>query len=185
MQQSLVRKSRFLSLILRHKPETIGLTLDENGWVDIDTLLDATITHNRPLTRPELDEIVATNNKKRFALSEDGKRIRARQGHSLPVDLGLQPRTPPPVLYHGTAVRFLPSIREQGLQKMNRQHVHLSVTEETAYTVGKRHGEPAILLVKSEAMFAVGYLFFLSENRVWLTDYVPVEYLEDLSDKRL
>ena len=182
MQQSLVKKSRFLSLILRHKPETIGLTLDENGWVDIDTLLDAAKTHNRPLTRTELDEIVATNNKKRFAISQDGKRIRARQGHSLHVDLELQPRTPPPILYHGTAVRFLPSIREQGLQKMNRQHVHLSATEETAYTVGKRHGEPAILLVKADAMFAAGYLFFLSENGVWLTDCVPITYVEGLGD---
>jgi putative RNA 2'-phosphotransferase len=180
MPQSLIKKSRFLSLILRHKPEVIGLTLDDNGWVDIDTLLAAAQTHNRPFTRTELDEIVATNNKKRFAISEDGKRIRARQGHSLHVDLELQPRTPPPVLYHGTAVCFLPSIREQGLQKMNRQHVHLSATAETAHSVGSRHGKPAILLVQADDMHTAGYPFFLSENGVWLTDHVPSTYLHEL-----
>jgi putative RNA 2'-phosphotransferase len=178
MHKSLVKKGRFLSLILRHKPEVIGLTLDEHGWVEIDSLLTATHNHNRVLTRAELDEIVATNNKKRFAISDNGKRIRARQGHSLDVDLQLKPRTPPPVLYHGTAVRFLPSIREKGLQKMNRQHVHLSATEETAHQVGSRHGKPAILLVKANEMHADEYAFFLSENGVWLTDHVPNRYLK-------
>jgi putative RNA 2'-phosphotransferase len=182
MRNSLVKKSRFLSLVLRHKPETIGLTLDENGWIAIDTLLDAAKAYNRALTREELDEIVATNNKKRFAISQDGRRIRASQGHSLDVDLALQPRTPPPVLYHGTAVRFLPSIRKKGLQKMNRQHVHLSSTEETAKDVGSRHGKPAILLVKADAMHTDGYSFFLSDNGVWLTDTVPAAYLEGLDE---
>jgi putative RNA 2'-phosphotransferase len=180
MRKSLVKKSRFLSLVLRHKPEVIGLTLDENGWVDIDTLLEAVHAHNRALTRTELDEIVATNNKKRFAINDDGRRIRASQGHSIDVELGLQPRTPPPVLYHGTAVRFLPSIREKGLQKMNRQHVHLSATEETARSVGSRHGKPAILLVQAEAMHTDGFIFYLSENGVWLTEKVPFDYLEEL-----
>ena len=180
MQQSLVKKSRFLSLVLRHKPETIGLALDENGWVAIDSLLEAANAHNRTLTRAELDEIVATNNKKRFAISQDGLRIRASQGHSLDVNLELQPRTPPPILYHGTAVCFLPSIRKKGLQKMNRQHVHLSSTEETAKDVGSRHGTPAILLVKAGVMDTDGYSFFLSDNGVWLTDTVPTAYLEGL-----
>ena len=154
------------------------MTLDENGWVDVDVLLAAIAAHNRSLTREELDEIVATNNKKRFAFSEDGKRIRARQGHSLSVDLGLQPQTPPSILYHGTAVGFLPSIQENGLQKMNRQHVHLSDTKETAHNVGSRHGKPAILRVDAKAMETAGYSFFLSENGVWLTDEVPSQYLD-------
>ncbi len=181
MRKSLVKKGRFLSLILRHKPEVVGLSLDENGWVAVDTLLAAIEAHNRSLTREELDEIVATNNKKRFAFSEDGKRIRARQGHSLAVDLGLQPRTPPPVLYHGTAVRFLSSIQEKGLQKMNRQHVHLSATEETAHNVGSRHGKPVILRVDAKAMHAAGFTFFLSENGVWLTEHVPTSYLQEVN----
>lgn len=180
MHGSLIKKSKFLSLVLRHKPEVIGLTLDENGWVEIEALLTAAQAHNRSLTRAELDEIVATNNKKRFAISEDGKHIRASQGHSVVIDLGLLPRIPPSTLYHGTAVRFLPSIREKGLQKMNRQHVHLSATAETAHSVGSRHGKPAILLVKAEAMQADGFIFFLSENGVWLTETVPAHYIEEL-----
>ena len=182
MRQSLVKRSRFLSLILRHRPEVVDLTLDENGWVPIDILLDALKNQKHSLTRAELDEIVATNNKKRFAISEDGQRIRARQGHSLDIDLGLQPSTPPPILYHGTAVRFLLSIREQGLQKMNRQHVHLSTTEDTANEVGNRHGKPVILHIQAESMHADGYSFFLSENRVWLTETVPVRYLVGLDE---
>lgn len=181
MKKSLVKKSKFLSLILRHKPEVVGLTLDENGWVDVDLLLQAIQQHNRSLTRAELNEIVATNNKKRFAISEDGERIRASQGHSLNVDLEFQPQTPPDVLYHGTAVRFLPSVREKGLQKMNRQHVHLSATAETAANVGSRHGKPAILLVDAKSMHANGFGFFLSENGVWLTDHVPNQYLTELA----
>jgi len=182
MRQSLVKRSRFLSLILRHRPEVVDLTLDENGWVPIDILLDALKNQKHSLTRAELDEIVATNNKKRFAISEDGQRIRACQGHSLDIDLGLQPRTPPPILYHGTAVRFLPSIREKGLQKMNRQHIHLSTTQEIAIDVGSRHGKPAILLVQAESMSVDGYSFFLSENGVWLTETVHVQYLVGLDD---
>ena len=180
MRHLLVKKSKFLSLVLRHRPEVIEVTLDKNGWINIDTLLEAVQNHNHSFTRAELDEIVATNNKKRFAISADGKRIRASQGHSLEVDIGFQPEIPPPVLYHGTAVRFLPAIREQGLQKMNRQHVHLSITEETARSVGGRHGKPAILQVNAGAMVAAGFTFFLSENGIWLTDHVPYNYLEEL-----
>jgi putative RNA 2'-phosphotransferase len=181
MRSTLVKKSKFLSLVLRHKPEVIGLALDENGWVTIDELLIAAETHHHPLSRAELDEIVATNDKQRFALSEDGSRIRARQGHSLNVDIGFQPQIPPPVLYHGTAVRFLPAIREQGLQKMNRQHVHLSSTVETARSVGMRHGKTAVLLVRAAEMHTNGFTFYLSENGVWLTHTVPYEYLEELT----
>ncbi|RWX51188.1 putative RNA 2'-phosphotransferase [Candidatus Electrothrix marina] len=173
-----VNISKFLSLILRHAPERIGLHLDANGWVAVDDLLNAAEVHGTVISRDLLDRIVFGNDKQRFAFSPDELRIRANQGHSLHVDLELTPTDPPPVLYHGTATRFLPSIRSQGLQSMSRLHVHLSATREQAYRVGTRHGPPVVLEVDAEGMADAGHLFFLSANGVWLTEFVPVQFVE-------
>jgi putative RNA 2'-phosphotransferase len=172
MRRELVKKSKFLSLILRHNPQKVGLKLDSEGWASIPELLKAT-----GITREELDEIVATNDKKRFAISDDGERIRASQGHSIDVDLRLKPRVPPDNLFHGTATRFLGSIKEKGLLPMNRQYVHLSKDVDTARKVGLRHGKPLILRVDSARMKKDGHQFFLSDNGVWLTKEVPWKYL--------
>jgi putative RNA 2'-phosphotransferase len=177
MDEKLVGLSKLLSLVLRHKPETIGLMLDANGWADVDELMERARQHGRPLTRPLLERLVAENDKQRFALSEDGTKIRANQGHSITVDLNLQPETPPETLYHGTASRFIDSIREQGLQCRSRQHVHLSIDEETATNVGKRHGKPVILQVRAGEMHRAGFAFYLSENGVWLTGDIAPDYL--------
>lgn len=171
------KHSRFLSLVLRHEPEAAGVSLDEAGWVEVALLLDGCARVGRAITRPELEEIVATNDKKRFAFSEDGLRIRANQGHSIEVELGYQPQVPPEQLFHGTATRFLGSIYAQGLQKGERHHVHLSLDEKTAIQVGGRHGKVVVLVVRSGAMHAAGHPFFVSENGVWLVDHVPVEFL--------
>jgi len=172
------KTSNLLSLVLRHEPEHLGIQLDTSGWVEVETLLSALERHGRPLSRPELQEIVETNEKKRFAFNEDGSRIRASQGHSVEVSLGYLPQTPPERLFHGTATRFLPSIRAQGLRKGGRHHVHLSADAAAAHKVGQRHGKPAILMVQAGAMQAAGHAFFLSENGVWLTEHVPVEFIE-------
>lgn len=174
----MVRLSKFLSLVLRHKPEEIGLTLDENGWADVDELIRLAGKKGRPLTRPLLDRIVAENDKKRFAYSEDGRRIRASQGHSIEVDLALPPSEPPEKLYHGTASRFIDSIRAEGLHSGSRRHVHLSLDAATATKVGSRHGKPVILVVHSGEMFAAGFTFFVSANGVWLTERVPVAFID-------
>ncbi|WP_298608372.1 RNA 2'-phosphotransferase [uncultured Thiothrix sp.] len=174
-----IRKGKFLSLILRHQPETIGLSLDEAGWASVDELLSQLAAHKKPLTRAELDEIVLTNDKQRYSFSVDGKQIRANQGHSLKtIELGLEPMQPPEVLYHGTASRFVHSILKQGLKAQSRQHVHLSKDTETATKVGMRHGMPIILLVDAQQMQADGYLFYCSANHVWLTEKVPAKYLK-------
>jgi putative RNA 2'-phosphotransferase len=178
MDAKLIGMSKFLSLVLRHKPEAIGLTLDANGWADVEELITRANQQGKQLTRPLLEKIVATNDKKRFAFSEDGTRIRASQGHSVTVDLDLKPQTPPEVLFHGTATRFLDSIKKLGLLPVNRQHVHLSLDEETAVKVGQRHGKPVILRIRSGEMHRTGSEFFLSENGVWLTASVPPEILE-------
>lgn len=172
------KTSKFLSLVLRHEPECIGLALDPAGWVEVDTLLAALEHHGRGITRAELEEVVATNEKKRFAFSEDATRIRASQGHSVEVELGYTPQTPPAELFHGTATRFVGSIRTMGLLKGERHHVHLSANLDTAVQVGRRHGQPAVFIVRAAAMHAAGHAFFLSENGVWLTEQVPVEYLD-------
>ena len=171
------RLSKFLSLILRHQPEKVGLTLDEAGWVGVTELLDALTSHGHPITRETLLHIVATSEKKRFALSADGKRIRASQGHSVEVELGYAPATPPPLLYHGTVDRFLNSIREKGLIKGDRHHVHLSPDTTTATTVGARRGKPVLLTIDAAAMAREGVLFYVSANGVWLTDHVPVQFI--------
>ena len=169
--------SKFLSLVLRHKPTEIGITLDEAGWVDVDILLDAMAHHGTCVSREELDHVVATNDKKRFAFSDDGQRIRASQGHSVQVELALPPATPPEVLYHGTATRFLAANRQTGLQKMQRQHVHLHHDVNTAASVGTRHGKLAMLQIRAGDMHRAGLNFYLSANGVWLTEVVPAEYI--------
>lgn len=170
-----VKVSKYLSKHLRHQPERIGLALDDAGWVEIDTLISAAAAHGFPFTRDELDHVVAANDKKRFAV--EGTRIRASQGHSIEVDLGLPPATPPPYLYHGTVARNLDSIRAEGLRPMNRHDVHLSADRETATRVGARRGRPVVLTVDTAAMHRDGHIFHVSANGVWLTRAVPPQYL--------
>jgi putative RNA 2'-phosphotransferase len=173
-----VTLSKFLSLILRHQPATINLTLDDNGWADIDALLAGAASHGKPFTRTMLDEIVADNDKKRFTISDDGKRIRANQGHSVKgVDLELVALCPPDVLYHGTATRFGASIREQGLIPGSRHHVHLSADTATAVNVGQRHGVPLVLTIQAGALHRQGQPFYLSANGVWLTGPVDKGFI--------
>jgi putative RNA 2'-phosphotransferase len=173
------QKSKLLSYLLRHRPDEAGLALDAAGWVAVDALLDALARRGEPLSRDELVAIVAASDKQRFALSPDGARIRAQQGHSVPVELGHQEATPPPVLYHGTVARFLPSIRERGLVRGKRHHVHLSATVDTATQVGARRGRAVILEIDAAAMAADGHRFWVTPNRVWLTEAVPPRYLRD------
>jgi putative RNA 2'-phosphotransferase len=170
--------SKFLSLVLRHKPETIGLVLDDNGWAETQELLERLGKNNRKIDLKTLEEVVANNDKKRFAFNADKTKIRASQGHSIEVKLGYVPVEPPETLFHGTATRFLDSIQKQGLLKRNRHQVHLSQNVETASNVGSRHGKVIVLKVKALEMYKAGFEFFISENKVWLTDHVPVEYLE-------
>lgn len=174
---SMSRESKFLSLVLRHKPEEIDLQLDKHGWVEVDQLLRKMRKANRRLSREELIQIVETNEKKRFTLSEDGLRIRAAQGHSIDVDLGLQALRPPNELYHGTATANLDAIFADGLNSGRRQQVHLSLDQETAERVGQRHGKPVVLRVEAEKMFKDGFEFFRADNGVWLTDEVPTRFL--------
>ncbi|MCU0446937.1 MAG: RNA 2'-phosphotransferase [Microscillaceae bacterium] len=169
--------SKGMSLVLRHKPEHIGITLDEQGWVEVDVLIEAFSKHFFAINRDELTTVVAENDKKRFALSDDGKKIRASQGHSIEIELGYEAKNPPEVLYHGTATKFLATIKVEGLTKQSRHHVHLSSDEKTAQQVGARHGKPVVLRVDAQRMNAQGLAFFQSENGVWLTEYVPVAYL--------
>jgi putative RNA 2'-phosphotransferase len=178
MNKNIVKYSKFLSLILRHKPEVIGLSLDENGWADVVQLIDLANQQGTALTIALLEEVVATNDKKRFAFSTDKSKIRASQGHSIEVDLALVPQQPPEYLFHGTATRFLASIRDRGLIPGSRQHVHLSADKSVAIDVGQRHGKPVVLTVDSSKMNQAGYNFFLSANGVWLTAVVPSEYLD-------
>jgi putative RNA 2'-phosphotransferase len=177
----LVKTSKMLSKILRHDPGRIGIELDEGGWVPVDTLLAALARKGTRLGRAELDHVVATNNKQRFAYSEDGRRIRASQGHTVEVDLGLPAVTPPAVLYHGTASRTVPLILAEGLRPMSRQDVHLSADRETAVRVGARHGRPVVLRVDAAALAAGGHAFRVSANGVWLTDAVPPGFLAVLA----
>ncbi|WP_127354428.1 RNA 2'-phosphotransferase [Actinacidiphila soli] len=176
-EKSTVRTSKFLSRVLRHDPAAIGIVLDEGGWVDVEELLAASTRAGRRFSRAELDHVVANNNKKRFAYSDDGLRIRASQGHSVEVDLGLASAEPPPVLYHGTATATLPLVLREGLKPMSRQDVHLSADVETALRVGSRHGRPVVLVVDAAALATEGHIFRLSANGVWLTDRVPPAHL--------
>ena len=167
--------SKFLSLILRHKPQIVGIELDEHGWADVDEL----ICRVKNLDRVKLEQIVSTDEKQRYSFSADKKLIRANQGHSIPVDVELEELKPPEILYHGTRESFGSSIIAQGLLKMSRLYVHLSGDIQTAEKVGRRHGKPKIFLVESGKMFFDGYKFFRSVNGVWLTEHVPAKYLKE------
>lgn len=179
----LVRVSRFLSKHLRHQPGRIGLTLAPGGWVAVDALLAACARAGMPLARAELEEVVARNNKQRFAFDETGTRIRASQGHSVPVDLELEPREPPPALYHGTGAGAVAAIQREGLRKLRRHHVHLSPDVATAVMVGRRHGRPVVFAVDATRMRRDGFTFFRSENGVWLVDAVPPRYLRIVDER--
>jgi putative RNA 2'-phosphotransferase len=169
--------SKLLSLVLRHKPEAIGIQLDGNGWVAVEELLQGLRRHDMLLTREELQEVVTTNEKQRFAFNPDQTCIRASQGHSIAVDLGYTRSAPPEILFHGTGEHTIPLICRQGLLKRSRQHVHLSAEYDTAVKVGQRHGKPAVINVLAGEMHRHGYTFYRSANGVWLVDYVPVNYL--------
>ena len=177
-EKETIRASKFLSLVLRHEPERVGLTLGEAGWVGVEELLQAVNRHGVALTLDELRHVVATSDKKRFAFSEDGLRIRASQGHSVEVNLQYPPQTPPEILYHGTAVRFLHSIRQHGLQKMERHDVHLSAETRLTLQVGGRHGKPVLLTIRAGDMHRAGFVFRCSANGVWLVDHVPPQFIE-------
>ncbi len=169
--------SKFLSYVLRHRPDSIELELDEEGWTGIDALLAGAAKAGRSITRGDLQEVVETNEKKRFAISADGAHIRASQGHSVEVELGYKPVEPPETLYHGTAPQFLDAIRRSGLKRMTRHHVHLSPDRETAAAVGRRKGRPVVLEVRAGDLFRAGHPLYVSENGVWLTDDVPPAYI--------
>jgi putative RNA 2'-phosphotransferase len=172
------RISKFLSLVLRHEPARAGLVLDEAGWTTVDSLLRGLAANRLAVTREELERVVATNEKQRFALSEDGQRIRASQGHSIEVRLDYAPQTPPNVLYHGTVECFWESIRRQGLLKGQRHHVHLSADQETALKVGQRRGRPILLRIRAGEMAGAGHVFYRSTNGVWLVEHVPGDFFE-------
>lgn len=180
--KELTKLSKFLSLVLRHKPETVGITLDEQGWTDVETLLKQANLHGHKIDFELLKLIVSENNKQRFIFNEDYSQIRANQGHSVTVDLGYTAQIPPKILYHGTGEKSVASILANGITKQNRHHVHLSSSIETAHSVGTRHGKPAIFEVMAETMHAQNFEFYLSDNGVWLTEFVPAEYLK-LKDK--
>ena len=179
-KERLVRISKYLSRHLRHEPGRLGLELAPGGWVGVDELLDACARRGFPVSREELDEVVARNDKKRFSFDEAGARIRANQGHTVEVDLQLERREPPPVLYHGTGERSVEAISGAGLRRMGRHHVHLSADAETARRVGARHGRPVVFAVDAARMAAAGHEFYVSANGVWLADSVPAEYLRRL-----
>ncbi len=177
MTKTLQKTSRLLAQVLRHAPEKIGVTLDPQGWVEVNTLLPRLAAFGHRISRADLEQIVATSDKKRFTLSGDGTQIRAAQGHSVPVVLGVPAKQPPEVLYHGTAVQNIAPITEQGLKPGGRQQVHLSADRDTALKVGQRHGKPVILTVDAGRMSSDGFAFYQADNGVWLTDHVPPKYL--------
>ena len=172
---NMTRVGRYLCLIRRHKPEAAGITLDEHGWADVRALLRG-IADRYPITMEQLEEIVRTDSKTRYSFNEDKTKIRANQGHSIPVDVGLPELAPPEILYHGTGERFLESILAQGLLPMSRLYVHLTDRYDTARTVGARHGTPVVLTILSGQMHRDGYRFYRAVNGVWLTERVPPEY---------
>jgi len=177
--QRAVRISKLLSLGLRHDPNALSLTIDHAGWTDVSAVLRGLAARGEAIDEEELEEIVATSDKQRFALSPDGTRIRANQGHSIDVDLGLSPLEPPPTLFHGTVDRFVDSIRKDGILRRARTHVHLSAETDTATIVaGRRKGEQVILTIRAREMHDAGYRFFRSENGVWLTEAVPPQFID-------
>ena len=183
MEVDRIKISKFLSLVLRHRPETIGLKLNSNGWANVEQLLMCMEQSGRPVSRSMLEEVVSSNNKQRFSFNEGGSMIRANQGHSIKgIDLGLEPLEPPQLLYHGTVPKNLEGIRRSGIRKKSRQHVHLSSTLDVAINVGKRRGRPIVLVIDSETMYNHGHSFYMSHNGVWLTDVVEWKYVRDVLD---
>ena len=170
--------SKFLSLVLRHQPQTIGIQLDRAGWTSIDQLIDAASHSGRMISREQLEHVVETNDKQRFMISQDGCMIRATQGHSVDVELGYEPARPPEFLIHGTPTTAVAIIRREGLKKMRRHHVHLHSDASIAENVGARRGAPVLLRIQSLQMVDEGYEFYVSTNQVWLTDHVPPQYIE-------
>lgn len=174
---NLTKVSKYLALILRHKPEEVGISLDDHGWANVQELIEG-VNKTHRLNMEMLEEIVETDSKQRYSFNEDKTKIRANQGHSVNVDVELEEVKPPEYLWHGTGEKYINSIKEIGLVKKSRLYVHLSGDYETAVLVGKRHGKPVVFYVKSGQMYTDGYKFFKSKNGVYLTDFVPVEYLE-------
>jgi len=178
MEKQLKHISKLLSLVLRHEPEHIGLTLDNEGWAAVPELIEKINQQGLRLDFATLQIIVDTNDKKRFAFNDDETRIRANQGHSIDIDLNLSAQVPPAILFHGTAEKNITAIRQHGLQKIDRHHVHLTAKEEIAWQVGQRHGKPVVLVVQSLVMHEKGHAFYLSNNGVWLTDHVSAAFIE-------
>ena len=178
MNRADIKRSKRLAAVLRHHPESIGIELDRHGWVDVDRLLSALAAHGSPMTRQDLDRVVTGNDKQRFEWDLDTDLIRARQGHSVDVDLGLVPVSPPGVLYHGAPVRVVESILATGIERRGRHHVHLSADPSTAHRVGARRGDHVVLEVDAARMERDGFTFYRSTNGVWLTDEVPATYLD-------
>lgn len=178
MRDQVIKISRFLSLVLRHRPGKIGIVLDRGGWVLIEELLTACGKHGFSISREALNTVVAANDKKRFSYSEDGQKIRANQGHSIIVNLGYEPVKPPELLYHGTDVGSVRSILQNGIKKGGRHHVHLSLDAATAKKVGARHGRPVVLVIRAREMHHVDHQFFVTSNGVWLTENVPPEFID-------
>lgn len=177
-ENELKRISKFLSYLLRHHPDAIGITLDGNGWTDVAMLIEKMQANGHAVDFALLKEVVATNSKQRFAFSDDFTKIRANQGHSITINLDYEAQEPPAVLYHGTSEHTLPAILQEGLHKRDRHHVHLSGDVQTAKAVGQRHGKPVVLVIDARQMHEDGYLFFQSANGVWLTEHVPIQYLQ-------
>lgn len=177
-EKQLTHISKFLSLVLRHQPETISIQLDQNGWTEVNELIEKANNYGIKFDKETLKHIVATNSKKRFAFNDTFDKIRASQGHSIEIELGYTNQKPPEILFHGTAEKFVQSILDTGLEKRNRQHVHLSSDLETAIKVGQRHGKPFIFNVLAEQMYIDNFQFYISDNGVWLTDNVPTKYLK-------
>ena len=178
MNNKIKQTSKLLSLLLRHQPQAAGLTLDEAGWADVEELIEKVSLTYYSIDLALLQEVVVTNDKQRFTFNQDQTKIRASQGHSLPVDLALAPTDPPNTLYHGTATTFLDLIRKEGLNRMSRQHVHLSAEASTARQVGSRHGTPVILAINAQKMLQDEFNFYRSDNDVWLTEQVPARYIQ-------
>lgn len=174
---NLTKTSRYISLILRHKPETIGISLDEHGWANVRELIDG-VNKTHKLDMKLLEEIVETDDKQRYSFNEDKTKIRANQGHSVDVDVELEEAVPPQYLYHGTATKYMDSIWKDGLVPKSRLYVHLSADMETATNVGERHGKPIVFRIRSKCMYLQGHKFYKSQNGVWLTKNVPVEFME-------
>ncbi|GAA3566792.1 RNA 2'-phosphotransferase [Snuella lapsa] len=176
--KQLTHISKFLSLVLRHQPETIDIQLNQNGWTDVNELIEKANDYGIKFDREILNHIVATNTKKRFSFNDTFDKIRASQGHSIEIELGYINQKPPEILFHGTGKKSVQSILESGLEKRGRQHVHLSSDIETAIKVGQRHGEPIVFKVLAEEMYSDNFQFYISDNGVWLTDNVPTKYLK-------